>query len=343
MNKMRMRGVWRKAAAALLALAILGLAVCIVGITAYADEVSSMTAQSATIKGDSVNTRSGAGTNYDKVEALTGGTQVTVTGQANDSDGTVWYQVTLPSGKTAFVRNDFLELGEVIEQEPAEPEEPVAEEPVEPEPVEPEEPVEAAPIVSDQYVALYEEDDTGTYYWYLHNNDDNYRVKIDDLLDAARSVDEVDAIEKQNKTLKMALIIMGVVLVILVIILVVLIFRLRDYMYYEEEEEDDEEEEEPRRGSFFKRKRDEDLLEDDDEEEAPRRNPRRQAGRDYAEEQAARQARPASRGEVQRPQRQTTPQQRPRESEQTRRARNIMRDDDDMSFEFLNLDDDGNS
>ena len=125
MNNMRMRGVMRKIGAALLALAILGAAVCVVGVTAFAGEVSSMTAQSATIKGDSVNTRSGAGTNYDKVEALTGGTQVTVTGQANDGDGTVWYQVTLPRGKTAFVRNDFLELGEVIEQEPAEPEEPV--------------------------------------------------------------------------------------------------------------------------------------------------------------------------------------------------------------------------
>ena len=343
MNNMRMRGVMRKIGAALLALAILGAAVCVVGVTAFAGEVSSMTAQSATIKGDSVNTRSGAGTNYDKVEALTGGTQVTVTGQANDGDGTVWYQVTLPSGKTAFVRNDFLELGEVIEQEPAEPVEP--EEPVEVEPAEPEEPAEPAPIVSDQYVALYEEDDTGTYYWYLHNNDDNYRVKIDDLLDAARSVDEVDAIEKQNKTLKLALIIMGVVLVILVIILIVLIFRLRDYMYYEEDEEDeDDEEDEPRRGSFFKRKRDEDLLEDEEEEEEPpSRSPRRQVGRDYAEEQATRQARPAPRGEGQRQPRQATPQQRPRESDQTRRARNIMREDDDMSFEFLNLDDEGNN
>lgn len=334
MKRIQTNRAIRRSAAIALAVLMLGGAVQTASVPAIAAEVTSMSAQSATIKGDSVNTRSGAGTNYDKVEALKGGTEVTVTGQATDSDGKTWYQVTLPSGGSAFVRNDFLELGEVIEEEPVEPAEPETpvEEPQEPEPTE----TETAPIVSSQYVAIYEQDDQGTYYWYLHDNDASYRVKIDDLLEAARSVDEIDAIEKQNKTLKMALIIMGIALVILVVILIILIFRLRDYMYYEDDEE--EEEEDPRRGnsggSFVKRRRDEDLLED----EAPARGRGRadagragRAPREAAEEQGRGRA---ARG------RQEDPRAAQRgAAEGGRRARNVVKDDDDLEYEYLNLDD----
>ncbi|MCR5674853.1 MAG: SH3 domain-containing protein [Lachnospiraceae bacterium] len=328
-------GLCARAAAVMLAILTAGVTVGATGILSHAEEVTTMSAQNATIKGDSVNTRSGAGTGFDKVEALPGGTEVTVTGQATDGDGKVWYQVTLPSGKTAFVRNDFLELGDVIEEEPAEPETPA--EPEEPAVIQPEEPAETAAIMSSQYVALYEQDDQGTYYWYLHDNDNSYRVKIDDLLAAARSVDEIDAIEKSNKTLKMALIIMAIVLVILVVILIILIFRLRDYMYYEDDEEDEEEEQPRRSSSFVKRRRDE---EEEEEEEVPRGRGGRadvgraaRGGRDFGED-AQRGAGRAGRGvrEEARP-------QRTRESEQQRRARNVMKEDDDLEYEYLNLDD----
>ena len=306
---------------------------------ALADEVTSMSAQSAKINQDGIRARSSTDTsNNDNVVAsgLSTGTEVTVTGQATAADGKVWYQVTLSDGKEAFIRSDFLELGEVVEEE--EPEEPQEQEP---EVVEEEEPEEVAtnPIVSSQYVALYEEDDQGTYYWYLHNNDDGYRVKIEDLLAAARNADEVDAIEKSNKTQKTAIIVMGVVIVILVIILIILIFRLRDYMYYEEDDEEDEQPEDDRqKGAFFKRRRDEDILEDDDEPVRSQRVSRADAtrgrgGRDYAEERA-RSARPASSRMA------DDSAARPRrESEQTRRARNVIKEDDDLEYEFLNIDD----
>ncbi len=341
MKKMQLSAMWAKMAAAMLTVLTLGAAVAGTGTVALANEVTTMSAQSAKVKGDSVNTRSGAGTNYDKVEALSGGTEVTVTGQAADSEGKVWYQVTLPSGKTAFIRNDFLELGEVLaptEPEPSEEPSVIVNTEIEPSEPSSSEPTVSAPVISSQYVALYEEDDQGTYYWYLHNNDDGYRVKIDDLLAAARSVDEIDAIEKQNKTLKTVLIVAGIVTVVLIIIMVVLILRLRDYMLYEDDEE--EEEEEPRRSSasFVKRRRDEDLIDEETPPARPQRSSVRpasgRADRDYDDVKAARNSRQERASS-----RESAPQ-RPRESEQQRRARNITRDDDDLEYEFLNMGDD---
>ncbi|MCR4762986.1 MAG: SH3 domain-containing protein [Lachnospiraceae bacterium] len=341
MKKMRGNGAFARVMAVLLAMFVCSATVRATTFVVCAEEVTDMSPQNATIKGDGVRARTGAGTSHDiAADNLASGTAVTVTGQASDPEGKVWYQVTLSDGKTAFVRNDFLELGDVIEQEPVQETEPEPVEPAEPEPAEPAE--TPTPIVSSQYVAVYEEDDQGTYYWYLHDNDEGYRVKIDDLLAAARSVDDVDAIEKQNKTLKTVLVVLAILLVVLLVIMVILIFRLRDYMYYEEDEE--EEEEEPRRssgGSFVKRRRDEDLIEEEPVRQS--RTSKSDAGRarprgDYGDEQprearAGRGTAGSSRGGS----RETV--QRPRESEQTRRARNVMRDDDDLEYEFLNLDD----
>ena len=85
----------------------------------------------------------------------------------------------------------------------------------------------------------------------------------------------------------------------------------------------------------MKRRRDEDLI--DEEEGSPRAARGRAAagrsGRDYAEEQA-RSARSARGQEGVRGQ-----EGRGRESSQTRKARSVMREDDDFEYEFLNLDD----
>ncbi|MCR5179361.1 MAG: GW dipeptide domain-containing protein [Lachnospiraceae bacterium] len=343
MKTRRINGAFAGIMALALTVLLAGTAFSALKSTALADEVTSMSAQSAKINQDGIRARSSTDTsNNDNVVAsgLTTGTEVTVTGQATAADGKVWYQVTMSDGKEAFIRSDFLELGEVIEEET--PEQPEETEPEVVEEEEPEEEVQTNPIVSSQYVALYEEDDQGTYFWYLHNNDDGYRVKIEDLLDAARNADEVDALEKSNKTQKTAIIVMGVVIVVLVIIMIILIFRLRDYMYYEDDEEEEEQpEEEPRKGAFFKRRRDEDILEDE-EPVRPQRGVSRQDagrgrdGRDYAEERARSQRPVSSRVSDDRD---AMPQRPRRESEQTRHARNVIKEDDDLEYEFLNIDD----
>ncbi|MCR5093283.1 MAG: SH3 domain-containing protein [Lachnospiraceae bacterium] len=330
MNRMRKNSLRGHLIAFILAAFVAVAYVDAASVTVYAAEVTAMEQTRATIKGDTVNLRSGAGTNYDKVTSLAGGTEVTVTGQATDGDGKVWYQVTLSDGSTAFVRNDFLTLGEVIQEEPAEIEPAEVEEPEEPVAEEPE--ADNTPKATDKYVAVYENDADGVPFWYLHDNEALNRVKIEDLMKAAEDVGNIGKLEKGNKTMRTALIVLGILVVVLIVVVVILILRLKDYMYYEEEEE--EEEPEPRRGgsSFIRRRRDED--EEEEEDDIPPQRPSRASARSGRGEEPVRGARTAARPDPRNPQ-----AARPRESEQTRRARNVMREDDDLEYEFLNLDD----
>ncbi len=85
--------------------------------------VTPMAAQSATIQKDSVNVRSSADTKADKVATVDAGIAVTVTGTSTDNDGKTWYQVNFinnGSDVTGFIREDMIELGEVMEPVPEE-------------------------------------------------------------------------------------------------------------------------------------------------------------------------------------------------------------------------------
>lgn len=57
---------------------------------------------------NNLNVRSGAGTTYDAIATLPTNAKVSVTGQTNGSDGHTWYQITLSSGKTGYVRSDYI-------------------------------------------------------------------------------------------------------------------------------------------------------------------------------------------------------------------------------------------
>ena len=48
----------------------------------------------AVVNCDALNMRSGAGTNYSVVTTLTKNTAVTITAEAKDSNGTLWYKIT---------------------------------------------------------------------------------------------------------------------------------------------------------------------------------------------------------------------------------------------------------
>ena len=61
----------------------------------------------AVVNCDALNMRSGAGTNYSVVTTLTKNTAVTITAEAKDSNGTLWYKITA-GNKKGYVHSSYL-------------------------------------------------------------------------------------------------------------------------------------------------------------------------------------------------------------------------------------------
>lgn len=206
--------------------------------------VEPMASQSATITGGDVNVRQSASTSTSKVATAKNGTAVTVTGQANGSDGKLWYQVSFISDGsevTGFIRSDYIELGEVIET----PE--TQETPPEEQEAEPEQPQSVSKAYETVLESVTAEDGTVSDVWYLYDNEAGYKYSIPKLMAATTANEEVDAGQaKQVKQQKIIIIVMAVAIVILVLGVTLLLFKLRDGFSfgeggYDEEEEDEEE------------------------------------------------------------------------------------------------------
>lgn len=195
--------------------------------------VEAIPRQSATVTGGDVNVRAGASTSTAKVTTAKNGTAVTITGQATGVDGKVWYQVTfIDSGNeiTGFIRSDYIEPGEIIEETPQ------TEEPAEPE-TEPE-PVQTQ---NKAYDTVLETKEDGTQEWYLYDNEAGYKYSIPKLMSATQANEESDAaLAKQVKQQKVIIIVMIVVIVVLILGLTLLFFKLHDGGSFEDEEEDEE-------------------------------------------------------------------------------------------------------
>ena len=89
------------------------------------------TVTSATVTAESVNVRSDASTKSGVAGKATKGTEVTVTGEKEDSDGKIWYSVSYESDGstvTGYIRSDLVEAHVSVpepqpeETTPAEPE-----------------------------------------------------------------------------------------------------------------------------------------------------------------------------------------------------------------------------
>ena len=245
-----------------------------------ATTVTTTDSKTATITEASVNVRQGAGTGFDSVGKVTKGETVTITGEATGTDNKTWYQVTFGSNnKQGFIRSDLLKVSDAA---PAE----TTENPEGGETVEGGEAAEGAEAAEDgenqeqsqagaavtseagdgTYSLVYITDEAGSGIWYLYDNVEGYRVKVNELIEAARSSDEVNKLVKTNSNYKTVLIILAVVIAALIIGLILLALKLRDSLYYE-----DEEEEEFDRYSQPSRRRGRDEAEDEEEDERPRR------------------------------------------------------------------------
>lgn len=271
------------------------------------------------------------------VDSLTPGTQVVVRGKSEGSDSKTWYYVTYNGGngseRTGYIRSDLLNMGELLPVEEAPEEAPVTE---------PEAPAE--PVRND-YELKIETDSEGVATWYLYDNINGNKEKLQPLLDSmsSQSVDdkkETGALVKQRIVIVVLLVLLG----LLAAAVVILAFKLRDTYY----EDDDEDEEEDTRKSARR--------------EGAERDERRSARREGAEREQSPKRRTAGNGE--RPQRRRTAEGEegePRRQEGKRRerevtyqedasaeavspasrrkAKNFLLDDDEFEFEFLNMDD----
>lgn len=319
-----------------------------------AGEAAGGSVTSATVTSGSVNVRSEASTDASVAGKATQGMEVTVTGETQGSDGKTWYAVSFESNGstvTGYIRSDLVEA-HVAEPEPA--------------PQETETPEEQPAAPTEEYGVVYEDDGTGTSYWYLHDNTMGTKYKVEDLLNAEKTnQSNMDAMEKTTSSMRLVIIIMAVVILVLIVVVTVFIIKLKnayegaDYDGYDDDDDDDEEdeddededeEERPRRRSFgsrFASRRDEEDEddeedeededeEDDEEEERPRRHrkpaPRKASRRvRYEDEDEDEEDEDEDDYEEERPRRKAS-----RSKEKGWQSKNFL-DDDDLEFEFLDL------
>lgn len=196
----------------------------------------------AKVTGSKVNVRETPSTNGNVKGSAKGDTIVTVSGEATDSTGAIWYQISFNSGDSTingFIRSDYLEVtqtleGEVTPEEPTEGEEP-AEEEVVPEPT---------PSVPQDYEVHYEANAEGVEEWFLYDHQKGTKQSISNLFTVLNQTQEAEAkLKGQVKTYKIVMIIMAVAILGLVVGVTVLLFKIRDLYedyedYYGDEEGD---------------------------------------------------------------------------------------------------------
>lgn len=173
--------------------------------------VEPMATQAATVTTDNVNVRKSASTSAGVVAKLPKSAAVTLTGTTSDSSGKTWYQVNFinnGSNVTGFIREDFVEPGEVMEpQAPAE-ETPEGDADLAGMEDMPEE------MTNNDYELFYEPDTEGVDCWYIHDNIAQKRYKLEQLMSADEMNTNNMAIkDKEIKRLKIILIVLVVLLV----------------------------------------------------------------------------------------------------------------------------------
>lgn len=265
-------------------------------------------------------------TKKNSVGGLSEGEQVVVSGKSAGSDGKTWYYVIYTgsngSEKTGFVREDLLELGEMVAVE-----EPPQEEAPEEEPA-------PEPSINNDYELRLEANGEGGLSWYLYDNIEGGSHDLQTLLKSASSDAKTDdestaAVVKQ----RIVIVILVVLLAALIVAVVIMAFKLRD-AYYEDYEDDEEEEEEEEERYAGRRAG---SAEPAAESRRPaRRSETAEAGDRRRSERGERTERRTSR---ERAYEEEASQERAARTAPKRRSKNFLLDDDEFEFEFLNMED----
>ncbi len=302
-----------------------------------AGEVVDSEALAATVTADTVTVRENATTKSNKVGTAKSGQELSINGEATDSEGKTWYKINFEAdGKTVdgFIRSDFLEVTSTTAD--------LA--PEEPESVEQE--AEPEPTVSNDYEVKYEANAEGVEEWFLYDHINGNKQSINNIKAVMeQSQNMVIDDGSEVKTMKIVIIVMAVIMLLLIIGIAILLFRLRDryedFDDIDDEDYDDEEEDE------------EEIEEMDEEEEYESRRPvrkekkfgfrsRRKGYEDYEDEDEEEdEDEDEEEPEVYtRPVKRSTPTQTQsrRNTEESWSSGSLMDIDDDMEFEFLDLD-----
>ncbi len=313
--------------------------------------------QPATITSSkNANIRSGASTQHSTVATLPNGTGVTLIGEATDNAGNKWYQISCTYNDKAvqgYVRSDLITVGGSSPEGGGEsPEGTEGENPEGTEGENPEgtegmegaeggEPAEPAPEEEhNDYEIVYTQNETGEYEYYLYNNIDGTRQKLNELLTAIGTANESNQqLQDQIDKGKIIIIVLAGVIVLLFIVLTILLFKIRELYYgddYEDEEEEEEEEPEP---EPVKRKRRKPVQEEEEEEEEEppvrKKRPRPQEEeRPVRNQSRSGQSRAKGERELH-----ALENKEPVRKQPARKPQNFLVDDDEFEFEFLNMDD----
>jgi len=266
----------------------------------------------------SVNVRENPSTSAAVTGKANEGIEVTISGEAVDNAGKIWYQVSF-GNTTGFIRSDYVEITQNLEVETEETTEEVVEETVEA-------PVEE--VVNKEYEVVYETNAEGVEEWFLYDHNRGTKQSLADLLTVVRQTqnDEQSA-ASQLKTFKLLTIIMVAAIIALIIVVTILVFKLRDAYEYEYEDDEDDEDD------VADEDDEEDEDEEGDEEPVVRKTLFKKASQDAAERPAVKERQEEVAEEVSKPSAKTESQ----EKETTWQSKNFLDIDDDMEFEFLDL------
>jgi len=276
-------------------------------------QVNASTVTGAKVTGGSVNVRSNPTTSASVAGKAKEGTEVTVSGEATDSEGKIWYQVSF-GDTSGFIRSDFVEVTATAEPEVEE----VVEE-------EPEEVVEEETSVKKEYEVVYEANPEGVEEWFLYDHNRGTKQSLADLLAVVRQTqDNENSAVAKLKTFKIIVIVMVAVILALIIGVTLLVFKLRDaYEYeYDDDEDDDEDDDDD--------DIDDEEEEDDDDDEDDEPVVRRQVLRKNTSEKNP----PIRVKSISTPEK-TAPA--PKKDNASWQSKNFLDIDDDMEFEFLDI------
>lgn len=185
-------------------------------------EVTAVEPVSATVTGSqSVRVRSNASTGSQIVAQAENGLALTVTGQANGTDGKVWYQVNFISDGsevTGFIRSDYVTLsGELV---------PATEE------TNPSEETPQDPAASTKDWDTQNEGDT----WYLVDNINSDKYEINNIFETVENnqqtllnmQEQLTDAQSKAKNQKVIIILLVIVVIIMAGAITLLIFKIKD-------------------------------------------------------------------------------------------------------------------
>lgn len=210
---------------------------------AASSAVESMPSQAATVKQDDVNVRSEASTNGSVVAKLPQGAAVTLTGTSSDSSGKTWYQVNFinnGSNVTGYIREDYVEPGEIVAQEPQEEtpeggEDDLAD-------IYGDMPTEdGSTAPNNDYELFFEADSEGVDCWYIHDNVAQKRYKLEQLMQADEmNTHNLEIKDKEINKMKIALIVLAVLFVVALFAAGFFGFKYHDAKDDDDEDDDDD-------------------------------------------------------------------------------------------------------